>query len=306
MQPWTFIHVADIHIGSPRSFRFEVRFNDNWQTARKQIPTYQPDLLLVGGDLTRDGFIHDYEMDDAKAELENLGIPYHAIPGNMEGGNKWTPVRGPRDDHDDPADNVRSEWLDRYKKWFGPIQWTFVHKNVRFSGFYETVAGSSLPEEKEMWAWLEGLASLPRARHHVIITHSPLFLDHPGEKNFDIQKPEEYGPWYAAIAEPHRSRMIRAFQAAGVNIAVSGHLHHQRTTFHDGIAYIKAPATARPQWNGYFKNTNPGTGFLRFEVFDDAITHSFVALTEVSTRKGYGPVGHPLPHQRDYSLAWEK
>ena len=56
MQPWTFVHVTDIHVGSPKSFRFQPALNENWHTAREQILEIQPDLLLVGGDLTRDGF----------------------------------------------------------------------------------------------------------------------------------------------------------------------------------------------------------------------------------------------------------
>ena len=51
MKPWTFVHAADIQVGSPRSFSFAPAWNENWQTARKQIIEINPDLLLIGGDL---------------------------------------------------------------------------------------------------------------------------------------------------------------------------------------------------------------------------------------------------------------
>ena len=49
MQSWRFVHATDIHVGSPRSFRYQPAWNENWQTARQQIIELEPDLLLVGG-----------------------------------------------------------------------------------------------------------------------------------------------------------------------------------------------------------------------------------------------------------------
>ena len=37
MTPWSFVHATDIHVGSPRSFRFAPAFNENCATARRQI-----------------------------------------------------------------------------------------------------------------------------------------------------------------------------------------------------------------------------------------------------------------------------
>jgi hypothetical protein len=61
MTPWTFIHVADIQPGSPRSYRYNPSWIKNWRQARQQMLAINPDLLLVGGDLTRDGSLHRYE-----------------------------------------------------------------------------------------------------------------------------------------------------------------------------------------------------------------------------------------------------
>lgn len=45
---WTFVHVADMHVGTPRSYRFQPAWNEHWQEARKQILALKPELLLVG------------------------------------------------------------------------------------------------------------------------------------------------------------------------------------------------------------------------------------------------------------------
>jgi len=146
MQPWSFLHISDTQPGSPRSFRFNPCYMENWQTAYRQLQAQTADLLLVGGDLTRDGYIHDFELEKAKAELDALAYPYHAIPGNMDTGNKHTSIPGATG-RDDPRLNVTAESLDNFPRVFGPCPWTFVHKQVRFSGLYAAVAGSGLPHE---------------------------------------------------------------------------------------------------------------------------------------------------------------
>src|SRR5690606_12937524 len=94
---WRFVHVTDIHLGSPESYRFNPAFGENWETAAAQIKALAPDLLLVGGDITRDGNLNAYEFDRSRAALDALGIPWHCVPGNMDTGNKHTGRQGARD-----------------------------------------------------------------------------------------------------------------------------------------------------------------------------------------------------------------
>ena len=91
---WTFLHISDTQPGSPRSFRFNPRYMENWRSAYRQLQHIDADLLLVGGDLTRDGSIHDFELARAKEEFDALPYPYYAIPGNMDTGNKPTAIPG--------------------------------------------------------------------------------------------------------------------------------------------------------------------------------------------------------------------
>ena len=48
----------------------------------------QQELLLIGGDIARDGLIHRFELENIKQDLDALPFPYHVIPGNMDIGNK--------------------------------------------------------------------------------------------------------------------------------------------------------------------------------------------------------------------------
>ena len=67
---------------------------ENWQTALAQLSELNVDLLLAGGDLIRDGSLHDFEFEVIRSELESRSYPYYAIPGNMDTGNKHADVGG--------------------------------------------------------------------------------------------------------------------------------------------------------------------------------------------------------------------
>ncbi len=305
MQPWTFVHATDIHVGSPKSYRFQPAWNEQWQTARRQIIGINPDLLLVGGDLTRDGNLHRYEFEAIKADLDALPFPYYVVPGNMDTGNKHTRVQGPWQNYDDLALNIQSHQIRQWEEVFGPSHWTFVHKNARFSGFCDMILGSGLPEEELLWQWLEAQVGQPPAQYHIWIMHSALFGDDLHELNWDITDAESYLNWYFGIDEPHRSRLMEVFQATGTNLVISGHVHCRKTHFAEGIRFDIGPSTAFPQWGDRWEDGDDTLGFLNYEVTDDGIVHNFVPLAELSEAEGYGPGGHPLPELRDYSRAWE-
>jgi len=73
---WYFLHACDLQPGSHRSFRCNPRYVENGQTAYRQLQQMSDaDLLLVGGDLTRDGSIHDFELEEAKGHLDALPYP---------------------------------------------------------------------------------------------------------------------------------------------------------------------------------------------------------------------------------------
>lgn len=311
MHPWTFVHVADIQTGSPKSYRFNPGWKEHWVTARQQIAEIDPDLLLVGGDLTRDGCLHRYELEEKKTELDALPCPSHVVPGNMDTGNKHTHVAGLHRRHEgQSADvdlNVTSEQLQAFASVFGPLQWSLVHKNVRFSGFPDMVLGSGLPEEEAFWTWAEALKTEPRAEHHVWIMHYAVFVDEVREANWDITKQDEYKAWYFSISEPHRSRLVDLFKATGTDLVISGHIHCHKAFEVEGIRYEIAPATCFAQWGDRWPDGDPTLGFLRYDVSDGGIASTLVPLRKTVdwSDRAYGPGGHPAPDQRDYSLAWE-
>lgn len=307
MNKWHFVHVADMQPGSRRSFRFRQKYLENWETARKQIIDIKPEIVVIGGDVTRDGSYHDFEFEEMKISLDTMDIPYQAVPGNMDTGNKHTDKQGPNPKRDDIGLNVTSEQLQRFSRFLGEFPWSFVHKNVRFSGFYSALAGSGLPEEELMWKWLDDLKNLPRVQHHIMVTHYALFIDDLDESNADITDRETYTKWYFGIDNPYRTRIFDAYKAANVNIVLSGHIHCSRQVqIADGIRFYKSPATAFSQWDDRWDDGDPTLGFFHCHVSDQDIEVEFVPLEKVSTSTvEWGVGGHVMPEDRDYSLAQE-
>jgi hypothetical protein len=292
---WSFVHVADMHIGTPRSYRFQPAWNENWAVARNQILALEPDLLLVGGDMTRDGSTHRTELESIKKYLDGLSFPAYVIPGNHEVGNKFDPKS--------PV-AIQPDYLNLYRSIFGTSHWSFRHKGVRFSGFDAFLLGSGLPEEAELRNWLERQTGKSRERHHVWMLHPALFADSVEEPDWDQQTHRV--EWYFVMDGKHRHYLIDLFRATGATHVITSHIHCRRELGLEGVQIIFSPATAFPQWGDRWPDGDPHLGFLHFTVKEDGIEMAFVPLRSVSTKKGYGPGGNPGLVGRDYSKALEK
>ena len=305
---WRFVHVADMQAGSPKSFRYIPALTENWQTAKRQIEALHPELVLVGGDITRDGNVHRFELEEMKADLSELGAPCHVVPGNMDTGNKHTRVNGRhrRSPHQysDIDLNVTSGQLRHFADVFGPLWWSVDHRGVRFSGFADVVVNSGLPEEEQFWQWAEAQMQRPKPEQHVWIMHYALFVERPDETDWDIADPVDYHNWYFATDNPGRDRLMDLFRATGATVVISGHIHCRRAIHAEGIRFDYSPAVSFGQWAGRWPDGDTTLGFLLYTVDEGTIECEFIPLDQPSARKDqYGVGGHPCREARDYSVA---
>ena len=176
-----------------------------------------PELLLVGGDVTRDGSIHRWELEEMRRDFRGMGIPYHVIPGNMDTGNKHTRQHragpdpaGPRAQHHLRA-GARSSRAST-----DPSHWSIMHRGLRVSGFCDMLLGSGLPEEADAVGVARGPARRsPDQGDHVFLTHYAFFIDGPDEDTFDITRKEQYLSWYFGLDKPVSERLLAIGRRVG-------------------------------------------------------------------------------------------
>jgi predicted phosphodiesterase len=312
---WTFLHVNDSHMGTPRSYRFRPAINQRWAAIKRQLEVENAELLLHGGDLTRDGETHEFEYLQAREDLDTLPFPSFIIPGNMDVGNKTADTngdksKGPRAwDWHDPDLNLTGDRLDLFASYFGPIHWSFVHRNVRFTGFYAGVAGSGLPQEQRMWRMLERLSQLPSTEHHVAVMHYWPFIERLDEPAWDLTDADQYYDWYFSIDPPHRQRLWDLLCKAKVDILFCGHVHTGRSVqVVDGIQlYRTQPAGNTGQLSERWPDADTRFGYQRCVVSESGIEVSFVVGDDQCDEfDSFGPWGHPAVEERDYSVAREQ
>ncbi|MBM82155.1 MAG: hypothetical protein CMJ78_16430 [Planctomycetaceae bacterium] len=305
---WIFLHANDSHLGSPRSYRFRPAINQRWAAIQQQMAEMQPEFLLHGGDLTRDGDTHEQEYQLARADLDTLPFPTFVIPGNMDVGNKHTEQTGTMRPWDDTKLNMTADRLDLFSSYFGAPHWTFLFRDVRFTGFFAGLAGSGLLHEARFWRMLELLPELPQARQHVAVMHYWPFMESLDEPDWDITNDDEYNNWYFSIGQPHRARLWELLKRAAVDILFCGHVHTRRPVqVVDGIRIYRTCAAGNTaQLAERWEDADTRFGFHRCEVTVDGIDVEFIAGEDQCDEFGtFGPWGHPNIEERDYSQAQE-
>jgi 3',5'-cyclic AMP phosphodiesterase CpdA len=78
--PLHIVQLSDIHVGGPRSFKA-----DQMASIRERVNRIAPDVIVVAGDMTTDGY--EAEFQEAKAFLDTLEAPQVYISGNHDARN---------------------------------------------------------------------------------------------------------------------------------------------------------------------------------------------------------------------------
>jgi hypothetical protein len=157
------------------------------------------DFLLHGGDLTRDGEFHEEEYALAREDLDTLPFPSFVIPGNMDVGNKHAAASGTKRPWNDVALNLKEERLDLFSAYFGPINWTFMHRAFDY-GLSVCRRHRFCPRRRGC-ADVGRLASFPRTapcRNHAFLA----LIETSDERTWDIRDVAQYDNWYSPSMTP--------------------------------------------------------------------------------------------------------
>ena len=278
MDPITFMQLADTQFGMFRNFidltpERMADYNSRGLSVRRVEPfdgfapeterfekamdaanTIRPAFVAICGDMVND------PTDEAQiAELNRISsglsseIPLYRVSGNHDASE---------DDHITPT----AESLARYRELFGDDTYSFVAGGVKFIVINSTVVhhpGEVRAEYNRQLDWLEAELVSARdgsAERVIVLSHHPLFLEHPDEPDL-----------YFNVPRDNRRPVTELLQAHGVDAVFAGHMHQNNYARHGNMLMIASGSVGYPLGN------DP-SGYRMVTVSNKGIDHRYYSL----------------------------
>ena len=213
--PRRVLQVSDSHL-SPAA----PHADEHWDAVLAHVEATQPDLVVHTGDISAHGADRDADLRHARRRLDELTVPWLAVPGNHDIGDV--------DPTPEPIDNTRRT---RYADAFGASRWTAEEGGWRLVGIDAQTLLSDLPAATDEWEWLEDAVSVdgPVA----LFLHRPL-------RPWRADTPDDPGRY---VSGPGRSRLAALLAESSVRLVGTGHVHQWWKGELDGAAHVWAPST---------------------------------------------------------------
>jgi hypothetical protein len=255
------IFVSDTHL-SPDTPEAQ----QNWAAVARYVTAAAPDLVVHLGDLSLDGARNPADLAHARGLLDQLPVPWAAVPGNHDiGDNPWPGAPSGLA----VTQGRRQYWRDAVGADYWSLDigdWTLLAVNAQ-------LAGSRLAAEAGQWSWLEDqLRSADPGQRIALLAHKPLTA--PAD---ELAAAPPYRFWPAAA----RDRFTHLFAGRQPALFVSGHVHQSRQLRLDGTCHVWVPTT----WAVLADHAQPVLGAKRCGV--------------LSLTFGPGPVPEPQFHEPD-------
>ena len=209
------LQVSDSHLspGAPHA-------DEQWDAVLAHVEATQPDLVIHTGDISAHGADGAADLRHARRRLDELTVPWLAVPGNHDIGDAQ-PTNHPIDD----------ERRSRYADAFGDARWTTDLGGWRLVGIDAQTLLSDLPAAQDEWAWLE--AALAADGPVGLFLHRPV-------RPWRADTPDEPRRYASGIG---RRRLGALLAAAPVRLVGSGHVHQWWAGELDGAQHVWAPST---------------------------------------------------------------
>lgn len=232
---FSFAVVADTHVNENENdgsspYLTNAQANARARHVFAQIARIQDELAFVVhlGDIVHpvpgiDGYVP--AVENFKAIAAGLRIPLHVVPGNHDVGDKrvdWM-----------PADHVCSEYLAKYRGFFGPDWFSFERGDSAFVFLNTVLMNSGLPEEHEQAQWLDDELGRLRGRRIFFFMHYPPYLH-------DRAEPGNYDN----IDRPARDWLLERLGREDVEAVFCGHVHNYWLDSIGRALFYMLPSTA--------------------------------------------------------------
>ena len=257
-------HLSDLHLQSTVPAR-----QAQVEPVLRKINAMKPDLVVISGDVTDDGWDSIDELRWAKAWLEEcIEAEWFAVPGNHDVGNFVSQKDG----------KVTEQRVDAWEKVFGyNSSWTRAFQSGTSDGawcvhgYNSMVYGSAGRFEQLKDKWIRTQQTVCDRLdagitfHHAVVVHSPFFLLSPLEQRQDASD-------YWLGPSESRLKFYASVRRLDARLICSGHVHQTRLTDVDGVKIAWAPP-ASGTWVHAPGLPNPPmpekTGFFMHTLHDD-------------------------------------
>ena len=245
--PLTVIQFSDTHLEAENSEQM-ARLGQ----LRAQIESLQPDCVVLTGDVTADGSVHDGRFEGIKAKLDDWAVPVHVIPGNHDVGEQ-----------PGAADALTAATLERWKRVFGDDRFAVDGDDRwRLIGINSQLVGSGLAEEQDQIAWLDTTLDDAERRDQLVavFTHTAFYLFEPDEtlSGRGVDWHLEHGA---------RQELQRRLDRGHVRLIANGHVHWHQVFDERPTKRVWCPATEMMFDDALFPPGGGVTGFVRY-LFD--------------------------------------
>ncbi|MFQ5995004.1 MAG: metallophosphoesterase family protein [Acidiferrobacterales bacterium] len=221
MRTFHAIQISDMHLSRTHPY-----FVHNWEVVLEHVNRAKPDLVLSTGDLTLNGAISDDDLGYVREQLDRIGAPVFAVPGNRDVGNNLPNIRNEY--------SINNASLERYHRLVGQDYWSVDEGDWRLIGIDSILFNSGLASETEQDEWLQSTLADKGARSVAMFFHKPLYLQTPAEKRIT----------QACVMPNPRRQILKMIKSHDIRLISTGHLHEHRVRRLGRTLMLWAPAIA--------------------------------------------------------------
>ena len=264
--PFTVVQLSDLHLNPKVQ-----RSIDCLSHLRQRVGAIGPDLMVVTGDVTNDGFRDTDSFAWARHELERFGVPMHVVPGNHDVGA--AAVLNRRINHD-PSGDVRKEhvdaWLDAYEADRFAVQhgrWTLIGLNSQIMG------AGLIDAERRQLEWLDReISAMQVADQYVaVFMHTLPYMRSPDEQIDDMSA-------YWSIPPSALQVLMQRLQNVNLRLFATGHVHWYASFLRDPVQHVWCPSLTTVIDDPKFPRGGDKIGFVLHTFEDETMSHQLVEL----------------------------
>lgn len=230
---FSFVHLADFHIGDPRGLKENIKETIGWKAAKKcieEINLINPDFLIITGDLVfGQMYPFEYSLEYKKCYeiLQTCQVPTYLIPGNHDG-----------------YIQCGQDGFKLWQKYFGPLYYSFDYGDHHFTcvnsydwpkisrfgiSFLVFNWGGCILEEQLEWIE-EDLQNNNAELNFLCLHHNPIW---------DTEDESLLKNGYKG-----REKLLSLIEYYDIDAVFAGHEHYDNITNQNDTIYITTTAAS--------------------------------------------------------------